>query len=56
MSFKMMEGDFLGNQEESGYTLMHAGPSPWDHTAAHPDARRAHTHIHTTTRRCTLIF
>jgi len=48
MSFKMMEGDFLGNQEEVGYvsTLMHAGLSLQDHAAICPDAWRAHTYIY----------
>lgn len=49
MSFKMMEGDFLGNQEEGGYvsTLMHKELSLQDHVATYILMQCIHTHAHT---------
>ncbi len=49
MSFKMMEGDFMGNQEEGGYvsTLMHTGPSLQDHAVTYILMQHTHTHKYT---------
>lgn len=60
MSFKMMEGDFLGNQEEGGSaaTLMHTGLSLQNHAATYILMlhARARTHVHTHNNNITEVY